>query len=179
MPFTYYRPVDMANLDRISALESASYPEDEKASYENLKFRIENASSVFLVAMQATAAEEGDAASISNESIIGYVCGTYTSASTLTHHSMETHEPEGAVLCIHSVCVEQSLRRQGLALNLLKAYLPWVQSAAPQLDQARLIAKEYLLSLYEKAGFTLVGPSEVVHGADPWFEMKYDLKSEE
>ena len=38
-----------------------------------------------------------------------------------------------------------------------------------------LICKEPLVALYSKAGFQVVGPSEVVHGADPWIEMSMKL----
>jgi hypothetical protein len=33
------------------------------------------------------------------------------------------------------------------------------------------------IQLYRGAGFDLVGPSDVVHGADPWFEMLARLDS--
>jgi hypothetical protein len=38
----FWRPPSLADLDAIHALESASYPEDEAATFEKLKFRIEN-----------------------------------------------------------------------------------------------------------------------------------------
>jgi hypothetical protein len=44
-----------------------------------------------------------------------YVCGTCSSSSSLTHESMSTHEPDGRLLCIHSVAVQQQHRRQGIA----------------------------------------------------------------
>lgn len=39
------------------------------------------------------------------------------------------------------------------------------------MTEMRLICKEPLVPLYAKAGFREVGPSPVVHGADPWIEM--------
>ena len=38
-----------------------------------------------------------------------------------------------------------------------------------------LICKQYLQPLYAQAGFTLIGPSAVVHGQDPWFEMRLEF----
>jgi hypothetical protein len=38
----------------------------------------------------------------------------------------------------------------------------------PHLRSIRLLCKENLIQLYEKAGFTLIGPSDVVHGQDMW-----------
>jgi hypothetical protein len=40
----------------------------------------------------------------------------------------------------------------------------------PPVHRALLISKNDLLPLYTDAGFTLKGLSEVVHGADPWYE---------
>ena len=31
------------------------------------------------------------------------------------------------------------------------------------------------IPLYSKAGFVLIGPSDVVHGRDPWVEMAMEL----
>ena len=30
--------------------------------------------------------------------------------------------------------------------------------------------------LYQHAGFEVVGPSDIVHGKDPWLEMKIDVE---
>ncbi|GLC71902.1 hypothetical protein PLESTF_001179100 [Pleodorina starrii] len=109
--------------------------------------------------------------------VVGYVCGTCTNAGRLTHDSMATHDPEGSLLCIHSVVVEAALRRKGLATRLLRAYVLYVQATTPNLRAVRLICKQDLIGLYEKAGFRLLGPSDVVHGRDPWFEMALELPS--
>ena len=45
----------------------------------------------------------------------GFCCGTLSDADALTHDSMSNHVPDGALLCIHSVCVAEAQRRQGLA----------------------------------------------------------------
>ncbi|KXZ44977.1 hypothetical protein GPECTOR_60g755 [Gonium pectorale] len=88
---------------------------------------------------------------------------------------MATHEPGGDLLCIHSVVIEEALRRRGLATRLLRAYTSYVQASTPHLRGIRLICKHELIPLYDKAGFSLVGPSDVVHGRDPWFEMAMQL----
>lgn len=44
--------------------------------------------------------------------------------------------------------------------------------------QVRLICKDNLIGLYQRAGFELVGPSDVVHGAEPWFEMVHALPAQ-
>lgn len=52
--------------------------------------------------------------------IVGFVCGTCSRESRLTHASMSTHEPDGVLLCVHSVVVRGDLRRQGIATRMLK-----------------------------------------------------------
>ncbi|GFR49520.1 hypothetical protein Agub_g11563, partial [Astrephomene gubernaculifera] len=164
----FFCPVQPEHLDRIHSLEATSYPADEAATFEKLKFRIESASNVFLVAMQCRDGE-------SDPAVVGYVCGTCTCSGRLTHDSMATHEPDGTLLCIHSVVVEEGLRRRGLATRMLRAYAAYVQASTPHLRGIRLICKQDLIPLYDKAGFALLGRSDVVHGKDPWFEMAMEL----
>lgn len=182
---TFFAPVQPEYLDHIYALESMSYPEDEAATYEKLKFRIENASNVFMVALQSPLQqpqEQGDgqgdtdaAAASAQPQVVGFVCGTCTSAPTLTHESMSKHDPEGSLLCVHSVVVDPSLRRRGLATRMLRAYTGYVAATSPQVAGVRLICKQDLIRLYEGAGFRLLGPSDVVHGKDPWYDMALEL----
>mmetsp|Transcript_29421 Transcript_29421/g.53992 ORF Transcript_29421/g.53992 Transcript_29421/m.53992 type:complete len:163 (+) Transcript_29421:88-576(+) len=153
-----YRKVKPEDLNKVYELESNSYPPDEAATYEKLKFRIENASFVFLIAEL-----DGD--------IIGFVNGTCSKSETLTHNSMSSHEVDGSTLCIHSVVIQSQLRRRGLALQMLEHYNVFLKQNAPHISRICLICKTNMVSLYSKAGFQMIGPSDVVHGQDPWFEM--------
>jgi len=89
---------------------------------------------------------------------------------------MSTHDPTGTSVCIHSVCVASAYRRRGIATLLLKEYISRLQHNSnndkPKYDRILLIAHDDLRALYEGAGFEWVGPSAVVHGARPWFEMQ-------
>ncbi|CAN0077984.1 unnamed protein product, partial [Sphacelaria rigidula] len=49
----------------------------------------------------------------------------------------------------------------------------------PRVKRICLIAKSKLLHMYAGVGFTLRGPSSVVHGKDQWFEMRMDLDENE
>ncbi|CAM9143307.1 unnamed protein product [Phaeothamnion confervicola] len=89
---------------------------------------------------------------------------------------MSQHDPQGSTLCVHSVCVEQSRRRRGLATAMLKSYVESVALGQPNCAEIRLICKAPLLGLYARCGFSIVGQSDVVHGADPWFEMGLALE---
>ena len=60
---------------------------------------------------------------------------------------------------------------------MLRALLRWAPQNSPGLEEARLICKNHLVPLYAGAGFQVVGPSAVVHGADPWTEMRCALEA--
>ena len=157
-----FRPCAAADIPRCFELEQAGYPEDEAATLDGLKFRQANAPLHFLVACNG-------------EKIIGFVCGTSTCAESLTHDSMSVHEPEGTTLCIHSVCVDELQRRKKVGTKMLSAYLKYTQASSPSTKEARLICKKHLIGFYEQGGFTLIGPSSVVHGQEQWFEMRQNL----
>ncbi|GAA5840450.1 hypothetical protein JCM3766R1_000292 [Sporobolomyces carnicolor] len=156
-----FAPLAKEHVQRAYELESASYPEDEAASLASLQYRQENAHEFFLGAYE------------SNQ-LVGFICSTLTSSSTLTHESMEAHEPAGQYLAIHSVCVSPDHRKQGIAKALLQEYLARVR-AAGRVRGIRLIAKEGLVGMYERSGFKSRGKSQVVHGKDPWFELGIDF----
>ena len=161
-----FRPVDAGEVERLHAIEAASYPEDEAASRESLAFRAERAADAFLV---ATLASEPDVA-------IGFVCGTRTRAEKLTHESMSNHDADGALLCIHSVVVDEQHRRRGVGAAMLRAYVRFVKAQQDSgVRELRLMCKKPLIEFYAAAGFELLGESDVVHGQDKWYEMRQDV----
>ena len=104
------------------------------------------------------------------DAVVGFVCGTLTRADELTAVALATHEADGTTLCVHSVCVDASWRRRGVASALLRVYLATVAGGAPRVRMLRLLAKPYLTELYTRASFTLLGPSAVQHGAEQWLD---------
>ena len=148
----------LSSLDAAFAIEEASYPEDEAATREKLQLRIEQAGDYFF-----GASEGGE--------LQGFVCGTLTKGDALTEESMSVHEPDGTTLCIHSVVVREADRRRGLGGAMLKAYVAQVAGHSP-VTSILLMCKKPLIGFYEAAGFELLGQSPVVHGADPWFDMR-------
>ncbi|KAL0019932.1 hypothetical protein WJX77_011590 [Trebouxia sp. C0004] len=116
----FFRPVEPTDLSRIKKLEAAGYPADEAASPAALDFRATQASDLFMVAV---ASGSVNSAQHQADTLIGYTCGTLTTADALTHQSMSRHDPEGHTLCIHSVSVAAEHQRKGIARRMLKAYL--------------------------------------------------------
>ena len=109
---------------------------------------------------------------------MGFIVGTCTTDATLTDESMDGHDPLGTSLCIHSVVTSAACRRKRVATAALRGYVECLVEEAVPVERIMLIAKAGLLRLYVGAGFGLVGLSEVVHGADPWFELAMPLAKE-
>eukprot|EP00752_Nemacystus_decipiens_P014708 g13098.t2 len=168
------RYLSESNLEAAVDIETASYPEDEAASPENMRFRRANAGAFFLEATLKESGGGGEAGELA-----GFVCGTLSQGEELSHESMHLHDPDGATLCIHSVAVAEKFRRRGFATSMLKAYVENVALTQLGVRRICLIAKAGLLGMYASAGFSLKGLSPVVHGKDPWFEMRTELDSTE
>ncbi|CAN0176643.1 unnamed protein product [Ectocarpus fasciculatus] len=137
-----------------------------------MRFRRANAGDFFLEATLKTSGEGGG-------ELVGFVCGTCSQGEELSHESMHLHDPNGQTLCIHSVVVAEKFRRRGYATAMLKTYVENVALTQPRVRRVCLIAKAGLLGMYASCGFALKGLSPVVHGKDPWFEMRIDLDSTE
>jgi hypothetical protein len=135
-PLIFFRPAELTDLDAVAALEEASYPADEAATRAKLELRLQQASNAFLVAIGPSSTEQQQDSE--NElRIVGFVCGTCAHGDTLTHASMAQHEPEGRLLCIHSVVVDGALRRRGIATRMLKA--SWGVCGTPVLYPAQCL----------------------------------------
>jgi hypothetical protein len=63
-------------------------------------------------------------------------------------------------------------QRKGVARKMLKGYKVMIQNLLPNVKSMNLICKQDLTELYKGVGFELLGPSEVVHGKDQWYEMR-------
>jgi len=151
------------NVDICAKLERDSYPPEEAASREKIEFRITNARDYFMVTKL-------------NGDIIGFVNGTLSREDKLTHESMSEHIPDGHSLNIHSVVVREDLRRRGIALKSLVNFTEHIKKLGT-VHRILLIAKEHTVSLYQKAGYMLLGPSDVHHGGAQWYDLQMILKT--
>ena len=69
-------------------------------------------------------------------------------------------------------------QRKGIARRMLQGYKVMIQNMLPHIRSMNLICKQNLIELYMGACFELLGPSEVVHGKDQWYEMRQLLHPE-
>ena len=185
LPNVLYRNVCPTDLPAIYALEKASYPSDEAASRSQLQYRQHHAAAFFRCAIKVDIASEEKNEGIVVEKnvdslrgmgeIIGYV--TATRCHQFTEESMKVHHPNGSLLAIHSVVVDENYRRQGTGLAMLKEYIETLR----KMDMVHGIKKVVLLSKMEKvpfyiqAGFKVMGESKIVHGDDKWYDCELDL----
>lgn len=159
-----YRELTPEEIPRAFEIEAASYPADEAASLDSLRYRHTHASGAFLGLFL-------------DGSLQGFVCGTIIKGQVLEDESMSVHEAEGTTLCVHSVVVSESIRRRGFASRMLRHYVKAVPMEYPHLEQIRLITKARLIHFYKDIiGFSFVQLWPYTHGKDPWFEMMMPLK---
>ncbi|KAJ7678228.1 acyl-CoA N-acyltransferase [Mycena polygramma] len=164
-----FKDVPYEHLEQAIKIEAQGFPPDEAATLEAFQLRQTRAPDLFLGAYQ------------NDLQLVGYICSTLSPDASLTHDSMSTHVPGASSVCIHSVCVSPACRRQGVALRLLQEYIARLEAAYREksvpYQRVLLITHEWLRPLYEKAGFEWLGPSAVVHGSQPWYEMRIVLGS--
>ena len=155
-----FKNLPATDLQHAIDIELASYPADEAASLQSLTYRQKNAGNAFIGAY-------------SQSNLVGFICGTCTNASNLEEETMSKHEDTGTSLCIHSVVVAQSHRKQGIATRMLRHYCITVPLHFPNVNQFRLISKAHLIHFYQHAGgFEFVQLWPFHHGKDHWFEMQ-------
>ena len=87
--------------------------------------------------------------------VLGFINGTCTSHNEVTEESMETHEPQGNTLIIHSVVIHPNYLRQGLATVMLTYYLERMREN-PNISRIFIIAKGNLLGFYTSVGFKVL-----------------------
>ena len=160
LEFREARPED---IPRCFEIEAASYPADEAASKENLILRQRDAGPFFRCALM-------------DNTIIGFVCSTR--CKEFTEESMSSHDPHGTLLAIHSVVIEATYRRKGMATAMLKDYLKTIQAEHEDLSSMVLLAKSHLLGFYVNCGFQVLRPSPIVHGQELWYDLEMKLNSE-
>ncbi|POM65938.1 Hypothetical protein PHPALM_18276 [Phytophthora palmivora] len=155
-----FRPLQQLDIQRVAALETASLPVNEAINEEVIRSWQNVSSEFFTVACDATG------------EIVGFIKGTLIS-------SQETIEKisDGSTLCIRSVVVDPTFRRQGIALEMLKHYVERVYSQQPQVSRIILISKCHLVELFIKAGFTVTGVSRSVHRQDNHLRLVYDCEA--
>jgi predicted GNAT family N-acyltransferase len=154
---------DNDELKRVIELEEASFPDDEAASPDTLRYRCKHAADYFRAYFLKNS---------NLKELVGFVNGTLSSGDKLNGETMSNHDVNGTMLCVHGVVVAERHRRQGIGLAMMRAYVRDIEArCSERLASIRLLCKQHLIEFYQSVGFQLLGKSDVEHGQDQWFEM--------
>ncbi|XP_033644572.1 uncharacterized protein LOC117304303 isoform X2 [Asterias rubens] len=99
---------------------------------------------------------------------------TRSSEVHITNYSNNSHEPEGALVCVRTLCVHQDFRNKGVATKLLKHFIQYVQENVKNVRKMGLICHDNLIPMYVKLGFQCRGLSEMP-GDPPWYYMERSI----
>lgn len=153
------RTVKSTDLDAVCQVENAGFPPAEAATRAAFQYRIAAFPEWFLVAEEQ-----------------GHVVGLLNGPATREHFICDAiYEPggadgEGESLAILGLAVLPEYRRNGVAAQLMKAYLAKARQAGKR--RVVLTCKEKLIHYYERFGFSNCGVSQSVNGGAVWYDME-------
>lgn len=168
-----FRQVIPTDINACFEIERASYPRDEAATKSALQYRQHFAEKYFRCCVLSVVTEHEDDDEEEEEhhnEIVGFVCATR--CRLFTEEAMATHDATGPLLAIHSVVVAEPYRRDGIATAMMKNYIETMEAMPDGVDKFVVIAKEELLGFYVKCGFSVLRPSDIVHGKELWFHLE-------
>ena len=147
--------------EEAAAIEAACFPPEEACPLSVMKERARLAGDSFLVAIDRQSGR-----------MAGFINGLCTHEETLRDElftDIRLHEPKGDNVMICSVSVLPDHRGQGLAREMMKSYL--IRQTSLGRKRAVLTCVPAKVAMYEKFGFTDLGPSESTWGGESWHEM--------
>ncbi|EQC34753.1 hypothetical protein, variant [Saprolegnia diclina VS20] len=158
-----FRVLSPNEAEAAHAIEVASYAPGKAATLMQIRDRIHRASDFFLGVYEAA-------------TLVGFVNGTLSAQRELTEDSMAGHDPRGHYLCIHSLVIAASHRRQGLATKLLSTY---VRRLVDETNVAliALLAEPAHVAFYVKCGFAVLRMSPIAYNQAPDLELAFDCRA--
>lgn len=161
------RQVTPEDLDEVTAVEAACFPEAEAATRESFEQRIKTFPDSFFVAVH-------------DGRIIGFINGCVTDERTIRDEMFEDsslHDPDGSYQSIFGLDVLEEYRRQGIAAKLME----YLIATARERGKKGLIltCKDRLIHYYAKFGYKNLGISASVHGGAVWYDMLLEFEGSE
>lgn len=121
--------------------------------------------------------------SVVKETLIGHITATKTYSDRITEESMSLplkddvtcgHVEQSRHIGVHSVVIDSKWRGKNLGTLMLHDYIQKLSNQDLG-SNVVIIAKEELVSFYEKIGFVNHGESECKHGGVSWYDLSIDL----
>jgi PhzF family phenazine biosynthesis protein len=186
----FFRQVIPTDITACFQIEKASYPRNEAATKSALQYRQHFAEKYFRCCVLTDDQEEEEDSSVNTSSaeatgsslslnnsnhhvedqIVGFICATR--CRIFTEEAMATHDATGPLLAIHSVVVAEPYRRRGIATFMMKNYIETMESMADGVEKFVMISKNEHLGFYVNCGFSVLRPSDIVHGREQWFHLE-------
>ena len=157
------RKATLNDLDAITALEAACFPEAEAASRESFEKRLKVFADRFWLMW------DGDR-------LVSMVNGMVTDQEELVDEMFadaSIHQPEGAWQMIFGVATHPEYQRQGLAAQVMERAIADVKAEGHR--GLILTCKEQKLHYYAKFGFVNQGVSVSEHGGAKWYQMRLEF----
>ena len=157
------RQATLNDLDAITALEAACFPEAEAASRESFEKRLK------IFADRFWLMRDGDR-------LVSMVNGMVTDQEELVDEMFadaSVHQPEGAWQMIFGVATHPEYQRRGLAAQVLERAIADVKAEGRR--GLILTCKEQKLHYYAKFGFVNQGVSVSEHGGAKWYQMRLEF----
>lgn len=154
------RTATIDDLDEISKLEAACFPEAEAASKESFKWRLQSYPSHFWLLEK-------------DGRIVSFINGPVTVEKDLMDEMYDDPRfcnEEGQWQMVFGVVTHPSYQHQGIASQLMKTFLEHAKQEGRK--GVVLTCKEAKISFYEQFGFKDEGLSPSVHGGVPWNQMR-------
>lgn len=153
------RPVNIEDLDAVTAVEAECFPAAEAATRESFAHRIATFPECFFVATH-------------NGEIIGFINGCATNERTIRDEMFEDstlHDPNGCYQSIFGLDVIEKYQRQGIAAELMNHLIENARTKGRK--GLILTCKDRLIHYYAKFGYKNLGVSASVHGGAVWYDM--------
>lgn len=154
------RTATIDDLDEISKLEAACFPEAEAASKESFKWRLQSYPSHFWLLEK-------------DGRIVSFINGPVTVEKDLMDEMYDDPRfcnEEGQWQMVFGVVTHPSYQHQGIASRLMETFLEHAKQEGRK--GVVLTCKEAKISFYEQFGFKDEGLSPSVHGGVPWNQMR-------
>lgn len=160
------RTATYTDLDRIYAIECASFPQKEAATYSSLSRRLQVHPDQYWVL------ETTDSMEPNNKVILGFIGGMRTNHPKILDEMFNNaalHDPNGKWLAVLGLAVAPVYRQKGYASRLLGETI--LQTKAVGAAGITLTCKNDLVAFYQRFGFKDAGISGSNHGGVTWHDM--------
>lgn len=160
-----FRNIKPEEIQEAIDMEQICFPPNEACSPERMRERIARAPEVFLVAEDK---ETGKLA--------GSINGLSTKETVFRDEfflDAGLYDPDGENIMLLGVDVLPEYRRQGLAQAMMEEYAR--REHAKGRKKLLLTCLDSKVGMYEKFGFTDLGPANSTWGGEEWHEMTRDI----